>query len=699
MLSIETPGAVDPSLIDKQMRLKRKKLEDNLNDKLLFRPGPLELVKQNILEAGTEMSHAVQEGAVPFTDTTADYLDSFSPESVDSPEPSPEPSQVATSPSSVASSPGSTCITSTVQALASLQAQTRKHSQEMQEQQQQQHQLFLQQQNGQQQPLPSQLMVTSVGTKKEARSRKKTTKPKVKKYKYHEYRPPNGQVQKSELPSDSPYGLLLQQQQLYLQLQVLFQNYSHHCMLPAIPENVKLGANGTKNSNKESDSEKSVKIEDMRVVDMRRALKERGLPVFGSKTDLIKRLKECGALPSTESSTSSGANPVVVSTQGQITTSAPSFSQPQSLSPNAVHPTLQRSNSVPSQNINLNTVHQLQMQILANNQSLQQLSVPPEVQHQLQQLQCLNLQLQLQHLNIQQQQNIQPKPKETPVTSQTVTVKTETLTDKNCSFQGRSVDHCQTSDEKPGLFGLQQQSQCMQMLPGNLNLQQQLPIRSQVQVQLQQVGNTDQALARMQEQDSIDSNPGSVDSQILSWDQQHPLFDGESESYASPGSQHSDLSSLSPLQADHLSHSMDSIPNANLYQGNTKPDNPPMQRSYSERSPDDYFLLIPQTKPRSLSEPQFPVSTHKRSSSFPSVPFTTPPPSYEAHMAAHLQKQQHPQHRNIGLGGPIVGGYPVTNDISPKPDDLDLPLDSVIQDKEISQELQKVCYLSAKYLT
>lgn len=692
LLCIETPGAVDPSLIDKQMRLKRKKLEDNLNDKLSFRPGPLELVKQNILEAGTEMSHAVQEGAVPFTDTTADYLDTFSPESIDSPEPSPEPSQIG-SPSSVASSPGSTCITSTVQALASLQAQTRKHSQEQQEQQQQQHQLFLQQQNGQQQPLPSQLPVSSVGTKKEARSRKKTAKPKVKKYKYHEYRPPNGQVQKSELPSDSPYGLLLQQQQLYLQLQVLFQNYPHHCMLPAIPENVKLGANGTKNSNKESDSEKSVKIEDMRVVDMRRALKERGLPVFGSKTDLIKRLKECGALPSIESSTSSAANPVVASTQGQITTSAPSFSQPPSLSPNTVHSTLQRSNSVPSQNINLNTVQQLQMQILANNQSLQQLSVPPEVQQQLQQLQYLNLQLQLQHLNIQQQQNIQPKPKVIPVTSQTATVKKETLTDKNCSFQGRSVDQSQTADKKPGSFGLQQQSPCMQMLPGNLNLHQ--PIQSQVQVQLQQVDNTDQALAHLQEQaqslDSIDSNPGSVDSQILSWDQQHPLFDGESTSYPSPGSQHSDLSSLSPLQVDQLSHSMDTIPNTNLYHGNTKPDNPHMQRSYSERSPDapdDYFLLLPPTKPRSLSEPQFPVSTHKRSSSFPSIPFATPPPSYEAHMAAHSQNQQH---RNVGQGGPVVGGFPVTNDISPKPDDLDLPLDSVIQDKEISQELQKVC--------
>ena len=693
LVSIETPGVVDPSLIDRQMRLKRKKLEDNLNDKLLFRPGPLELVKQNILEAGTEMSHAVQDGTVPFTETTSDLMESFSPESVDSPEPSPEPSQVA-SPSSVASSPGSTCITSTVQALASLQAKTRKHSQEQQEQQQQQHQLFLQQQNGQQQAIPSQLPVSSVGTKKETRSRKKTAKPKFKKYKYHEYRPPNGEVQKSDLPADSPYGLLLQQQQLYLQLQVLYQNYSQHCMLPSIPENVKVGVNTTKNSN-DSDSEKFLKLEDMRVVDMRRALKERGLPVFGCKIDLIQRLRECGALPP-DTSSSIPVPPVVVSTQGQmITTSAPSMSQAQAVPKNVTHPTLHRSNSLPLQNANFNTVQQLQMQILANNQSLQQLSVPPEVQQQLQQLQYLNLQLQLQHLNIQQQQNIQPKPQGTSNTSQTATVKTETLTDKSCSFQGGAGDQkVQIPEKKPDSFATQQKRQCMQMSPGNLNMQQQ-PF--QQQAQLQRVDHSDQSLLHSQEQahslDNMDSSPGSVDSQILSWDQQHPLFDGEGESYPSPGSQHSNLSSLSPLHVDQLSQSMDAIQNSNLYQGNAKPENHQMQRSYSERSPDvpdEYFLMVPQTKPRSMSEPQFPVSTHKRSSSFPSIPFTTPPPSYEAHMALQSQKQQQ-QHHGVGVGGQMVGGFPVTNDASPKHEDMDLPLDSVIQDKELSQELQKVC--------
>lgn len=690
LVSLETPGVVDPSLIDKQMQLKRKKLEDNLNDKLSYRPGPLELVKENILEAGTPMSQAVQEGTVPFTETT-DYLQSLSPDSVDSPDASPSPDlSHVSSPSSVGSPPASTSITSSVQALASLQAQTKKHTQQQQAKQQQQHQLFLQQQNGLNLIAPTQLpvQVSSTAPKKETgKSRKKAAKPKVKKYKYHEYRPPNGEVQKCDLPSDSPYGLLLQQQQLYLQLQVLYQNYPHHCMLPSIPENVKLGANGSKNGSG-SDSEKTVKIEDMRVIDMRRALKERGLPVFGSKTDLIKRLKEAGPLPTEVAPNSNSAASVVVSTQEQITTSAPSVSQ--AFPRTTTHPPVQRSNSLPmqnAQNSSLEAVEQLKMQILANNQSLQQLSVPPEVQQQLQQLQYLNLQLQLKHLNIQQQQNIQPKPQNTPVTNQNVAMKKESLTDTNCSFSP-PPDHKQMKEQKP-LFVIQQQGQHVQLSPGNHSPQQQL---------LHQPQQVDNALAHLQEQaqsldlspSNFDSNPSSVESHVLPWDQQHPLFDGESESFPSPGSQHSDLSNLSPLQMDQLSHSMDTLPNGSLFQANVKPESHQMQRSYSERSssdcPDDYFLMLPQTKPRSLSEPQFPVSTHKRSSSFPSNPFAAPPPSYEAHMAAQSQKQN----RNLSVGGQIGGGLAMPS-TSPKQEDMELPLESVIQDKELSQELQKVC--------
>ena len=685
---LETPGAVDPSLIDKQMRLRRKKLEDDLNDKLSIRPGPLELVKENILEAGTAMGQAVQEGTVPFTETTQDYLDTMSPDSQGSPEQlsSPEPSHALSPPSSQLSS---TSITSSVQALASLQAQTKKQTVQQQEQQQQQHQMFLQQQNGLQLAQPSQLLTqvpTQVG-KKEGRSRKKATKPKVKKYKYHEYRPPNGEVQKCDLPSDSPYGLLLQQQQLYLQLQVLYQNYPHHCLLPSIPENMKINA----------DAEKPVRIEDMRVIDMRRALKDQRLPVFGSKTDLIKRLKDAELSKSqgVAVSSSNGQLPNIL-TQG-ITTTAPSVSQAQAVD-NAQNFLLQRSNSVPVQTTNLDPVHQLQMQILANHQSLQQLNVPPEVQQQLQQLNYLNLQSHLKQLNVQQQQNIQPKPQEIPPKTDTVSVKKEEPSSDSCSFSA-TVDQRHML-EKASLS----QKHVTSPLSSTQETRGKGPRQQQLGVAESAGDHVDEALAHLQEQaqlldlhsQDVDSNPSSVESQVLCWEQQHPLFDGETDSYPSPGSHQSDLSELSPLQVDQLSRSMDASQNINFLPSSVKSEHHSVQRSYSERSSsspsDDVLLMVMHTKPRSLSEPQFPNS-HKRSMSFPNVPFSTPPPSYEAHMAAQSQKQ-----RNCSLAGQSFGGHTVQSQKSCRQEDNELSLNPAIQDKELTQELHKVRSLLAYFI-
>ena len=56
-----------------------------------------------------------------------------------------------------------------------------------------------------------------------------------------------------------------------------------------------------------------------------------------------------------------------------------------------------------------------------------------------------------------------------------------------------------------------------------------------------------------------------------------------------------------------------------------------------------------------------------------------------------MAAQSHKQQRAISVGGQMGGGFAVTNDISPKHEDMDLPLESVIQDKELSQELHKVC--------
>lgn len=59
----------------------------------------------------------------------------------------------------------------------------------------------------------------------------------MKKLKYHQYIPPDQKQEASESPMDSAYARLLQQQQLFLQLQILShqqqQHYNYQTILPA----------------------------------------------------------------------------------------------------------------------------------------------------------------------------------------------------------------------------------------------------------------------------------------------------------------------------------------------------------------------------------------------------------------------------------------------------------------------------------
>lgn len=56
----------EPSLQATQMRLKRARLADNLNEKISQRPGPMELVEKNILPVDSTLKQAIigenQEG-------------------------------------------------------------------------------------------------------------------------------------------------------------------------------------------------------------------------------------------------------------------------------------------------------------------------------------------------------------------------------------------------------------------------------------------------------------------------------------------------------------------------------------------------------------------------------------------------------------------------------------------------------------
>lgn len=71
-----------------------------------------------------------------------------------------------------------------------------------------------------------------------SRSKKsKEAKPRVKKFKYHQYIPPDQKQEPNQAPMDCSYARLLQQQQLFLQLQILSQqqqqHYNYQTILPA----------------------------------------------------------------------------------------------------------------------------------------------------------------------------------------------------------------------------------------------------------------------------------------------------------------------------------------------------------------------------------------------------------------------------------------------------------------------------------
>ncbi|GAB1300014.1 Megakaryoblastic leukemia 2 isoform 3 [Apodemus speciosus] len=174
------------------------------------------------------------------------------------------------------------------------------------------------------------------------RSKKcKDPKPRVKKLKYHQYIPPNQKGEKSEPHMDSNYARLLQQQQLFLQLQILSQqqqqqqqHYNYQTILPAPVKT-------DKNSSSSSSSSSSIgggggsggggsmparrpgplpsSLDDLKVSELKTELKLRGLPVSGTKPDLIERLKPYQEVTSSNLATGS----IVAVSSAAIVTSNP----------------------------------------------------------------------------------------------------------------------------------------------------------------------------------------------------------------------------------------------------------------------------------------------------------------------------------------------------------------------------------------
>ncbi|NXL72668.1 MKL2 protein, partial [Leptocoma aspasia] len=324
----------EPSLQATQMKLKRARLADDLNEKIAQRPGPMELVEKNILPVDSSVKEAIigkgQENYpqalddFSFDEDSSDALSPDQPASQESqgsaaspgePKPSDSPSPITPNAATSTQYPP---LTSPVPEFLKTPSTIEQHVTRS--------------------TAATTLTTTTVSAAKPGptlvkqshpknpndkhRSKKcKEPKPRVKKLKYHQYIPPDQKGEKNEPQMDSNYARLLQQQQLFLQLQILSQqqqHYNYQTILPALLKYVKhcLSASSPRqNSNVPSRKPGPLpsSLDDLKVAELKMELKLRGLPVSGTKTDLIERLKTYQDLNN---------NGVATSTSVTVTTSS-----------------------------------------------------------------------------------------------------------------------------------------------------------------------------------------------------------------------------------------------------------------------------------------------------------------------------------------------------------------------------------------
>ncbi|XP_056906462.1 myocardin related transcription factor Ab isoform X2 [Takifugu flavidus] len=319
--------SAEPSLQAKQLQLKRARLADDLNDKISHRPGPIELVHKNILSvscsvlspldspkgAGGESSsldedssdalspdqpnnHDSPLSAVPQlspSDRLSQNGDMSPPQFITQSPPPPIPPQVNGTdfPAFPKVANG---LTGTLSIPRSSPGQLKSQAK------------------------------TSAERPPQRSKKLKDSKPKVKKLKYHQYIPPDQKADKERPPQmDSSYAKLLQQQQLFLQLQIINQqqqHYNYHTILPAPPKSssdppptTSSGPSPSRNistpttptpSSQNATARQSqagvggakpstlpANLDEFKVAELKQELKLRGLTVSGTKNDLIERLR------------------------------------------------------------------------------------------------------------------------------------------------------------------------------------------------------------------------------------------------------------------------------------------------------------------------------------------------------------------------------------------------------------------------
>ncbi len=352
ILFLTTDSKVDASLQEKQSALERHLIADHLNEQLFNRPGPLELIKENILEVEPKFADAVKHGCVPFHATCEDL--STSPISVTFSESTSTEVDCGSSVDSL-----SPFATETIDTFA--QAFSEHVSVENADESHV-HGVSPYQQLVQADDSKS-LPVTSINDyyaqetshkgdkvrdsymKKQPKSNKKNKHPqnksKKKKYKYHEYKPPGTVPQTYQAPLDERYKRLLEQQQMFLQLQVMKQNALFAALNSPKEEDVANNEANAQTTVKEQPERNTVptssiavsgisqcsQLDDLRVIDLRSQLRQRGLPVSGSKAKLLERLrsyedKKTG--DKEKKSTSNATNPCATSTSPHVSSATSS---------------------------------------------------------------------------------------------------------------------------------------------------------------------------------------------------------------------------------------------------------------------------------------------------------------------------------------------------------------------------------------
>ncbi|XP_039861942.1 myocardin-related transcription factor A-like isoform X3 [Simochromis diagramma] len=322
----------EPLLQVKQ--LKKACLAVDLNDKIAQRPGPMELIHKNILPVHSSIKQAFietqfQRASGENSSFDEDTNDSLSPEQSTSvseegcslglgPLPTPKetltghgiPSPTQVPPTAPSGSPISLKLTNETGASSLLRTGANKP-----------------------QPKPN-------CDRSGLRHKKTKDKPKIKKLKYHQYIPPDQKGDKEPPPHlDSSYAKILQQQQLFLQLQILSQQQQrYHTILPA-PTNRSQTAQQPSSSSKSMHTSSSPprpagapldfskhfvhtclssvplggtkpvslppNLDEMKVAELKSELKLRNLPVSGTKNDLIERLRTYQELSRGSDTTSS----------------------------------------------------------------------------------------------------------------------------------------------------------------------------------------------------------------------------------------------------------------------------------------------------------------------------------------------------------------------------------------------------------